>query len=277
MSYRSTCLIAALIGTSLVTACAPLVPQRGLDHKPQAELDAAARIPVFTAGGSAPPASATVVGPVEAHSCQFWEFADSASPEDAIKRLQFAALEKGANGIIEESHAKDEKNRWASRCWESYVARGTAVKFDAAVVQAAVAAPSAPDPIAAATPTAAATAVSSGSGSTLVAAGEGRSELMDWIRRLAIPRGNFIARGPADGNLDWIGIDAEIGAWQVQLPRSTGSTAAISKVTDSGIALVAGVSRLTLSSRQLGYEMSASWTYTAAGTWEMGDRLVRRL
>ncbi|WP_295680767.1 hypothetical protein [uncultured Nevskia sp.] len=269
MSYRRTRLIAALIGTSLVTACAPLVPQRGLDHKPQAELDAAARIAVFPVGGSAPPASAVVVGPVEAHSCQFWEFADSASPEDAIKRLQFAALEKGANGIIEESHAKDEKNRWASRCWESYVARGTAVKFDAAVPLAAAAAPLAA--------TSAATAVSTGSVSTLVAAGEGRTELMDWIRRLAIPRGNFIARGPADGNLDWIGIDAEIGAWQVQLPRATGSAAASSKVTDSGIALVPGISRLTLSSRQLGYEMTASWTYTAAGTWEMGDRLLRRL
>lgn len=272
MSYRSTRLIAALIGTSLVTACAPLVPQRGLDHKPQAELDAAARIAVFPAGGNAPPASAVVLGPVEAHSCQFWEFADSASPEDAIKRLQFAALEKGANGIIEESHAKDEKNRWASRCWESYVARGTAVKFDGAVPLAAVAAP-----LPAATPASPATAVSAGSGSTLVATGEGRTELMDWIRRLAIPRGNFIARGPADGNLDWIGVDAEIGAWQVQLPRATGSAAASSKVTDSGIALVPGISRLTLSSRQLGYEMTASWTYTAAGTWEMGDRLLRRL
>ncbi|WP_293392835.1 hypothetical protein [Nevskia sp.] len=274
MSYCSTRLVAVLVGTSLITACAPLVPQRGLDRKPQAELDAAARIPVFTAGGTAPPASAVVVGPVEAHSCQFWEFADPASPEDAIKRLQFAALEKGANGIIEESHAKDEKNRWASRCWDSYVARGTAVKFDTAVVQAAAAA--APAPIAAAPPTAA-TAVSASSGSTLVTAGEGRTELMDWIRRLAIPRGNFIARGPADGNIDWIGIDAEIGAWQVQLPRATGSAAVSSKVTDSGIALVPGISRLTLSSRQLGYEMSASWTYTAAGTWEMSDRLVRRL
>ncbi|WP_273457508.1 hypothetical protein [Nevskia ramosa] len=271
MSYRSTRLIAALIGTSLVTACAPLVPQRGLDHKPQAELDAAARITVFPAGGTVPPASAVVIGSVEAHSCQFWEFADSASPEDAIKRLQFAALEKGANGIIEESHAKDEKNRWASRCWESYVARGTAVKFDTAVPLAAAAAPLP------ATAAAAASAVSTGAGSTLVANGEGRTELMDWIRRLAIPRGNFIARGPADGNLDWIGIDAEIGAWQVQLPRATGSTAATSKVTDSGIALVPGISRLTLSSRQLGYEMSASWTYTAAGTWDMGDRLLRRL
>lgn len=271
MSYRSTRFIAALLGTSLIVACAPLVPQRSLDHKPQAELDAAARIPVFTVGGSTTPASATVIGPVEAHSCQFWEFADPASAEDAIKRLQFAALAAGANGVIAVSHGKDEKNRWASRCWDSYAARGTAVKFDDVLASAATAT------VAAAATPAAAITDPAGSATTITAAGEGRTELMDWIRRLAIPRGSFIARGPGDGNLDWIGVDAEIGAWQVQLPRSTGSASASSKLTDGGVALVPGVSQLALSSRQLGYQMSASWTYTAAGSWEMGDRLLRRL
>lgn len=278
MSYRSKQFAAVLVATSLVAACAPFVPQRSLDRKPQAELDAAARVAVFAAGGDAPPASAVVVGPVEAHSCQFWEFAgtDSASADDAIKRLQFAAMEAGANGIVDVSHAKDENNRWATRCWESYAARGTAVKFAQPIdapAPSATAAPAKAQTPAPATPAAAL----AGSGTTLVASGEGRTELMDWIRRLAIPRGNFIARGPGDGNVDWIGIDAEIGVWKVQLPRSTGGTAATGKLTDSGLALAPGISQLTLTSRQLGYEMSAAWTYSAAGIWEMSDRLVRRL
>ncbi len=264
----------ALISSSLLAACAPLTPQRSLDLKPKAQLEAAARVALFSAGDTTqPPAGLTVIGPVEAHSCQFWEFTDPASIEDAIKRLQFEAMAKGADGIIELSHGKDERNRWANRCWTSFAARGTAVKFSAPM-SAAAAAPAAALPASSAAAIAKAPAAAS---TTITASGEGRPELMDWIRRLAIPRGNFIARGPGDGNLDWIGVDAEIGAWQVQLPRSTGSASASSKLTDSGLALEPGVSRLTLSSRQLGYDMSASWTYSSAGTWEMGDRLLRRL
>lgn len=274
MPHRHRRLVVTLISASLLAACAPLTPQRSLDRKPQAELDAAARVAVFPAGGTAaPPAGARVIGPVEAHSCQFWEFEGEASVDDAVKRLQFAALAAGADGLIEVSNGKDEGNRWASRCWTSYVARGTAVKFDRPIplteasTPAAVAAPAAPVAVAA----------PAGTATTILASGEGRPELMDWIRRLAIPRGNFIARGPGDGNLDWIGLDAEIGAWQVRLPRAGGGSSSSSRLTPAGIALEPGVSQLVLSARQLGYDMSATWTYSASGTWDMADQHLRRL
>lgn len=278
MPYRRTAVLAALFSLGFTVACAPLTPQRSLDRKPPAEREAAARIPVFQTGAAAPPTALAVLGPVEAHSCQFWEFADPASVDDAIARLQFAALEAGADGLIEVSHGKDEGNRWASRCWDSYVARGTAVKLGSPSPTATVTAT--PAAIAASAPTqkAAAATADAGTATTIVASGSGRPELMDWIQRLSIPRGSFIARGPGDGNLDWLGSEAEIGDWQVQLPRSgAAGRKSGARLSDGGLALEPGVSRLSLSARQLGYRMSATWTYSEAGRWEMADQLVQRL
>jgi len=274
MPYRRTAVVAALFSLAFTVACAPLTPQRSLDRKPPAEREAAERIPVFQTGAAAPPAALAVLGPVEAHSCQFWEFADPASVDDAIARLQFAALAAGADGIIEVSHGKDEGNRWASRCWDSYVARGTAVKFDSPLPAAAITG----TPAAVAAPVPTPGPADAGTTTTIIASGSGRPELMDWIQRLSIPRGSFIARGPGDGNLDWLGSEAEIGNWQVQLPRSgaTGRKTG-ARLSDGGLVLEPGVSRLSLSTRQLGYRMSASWTYSEAGRWEMADTLVQRL
>lgn len=283
-------LIATLIG-----GCAPLVPQSGIDRVPALQRDAAFRIPVFEAGGdSAPPAAVTVIAAIEAHSCQFWEFSESPSKDDALKRLQLAALAEGADGIVDLRFETDERNRWAERCWDSLAARGTAVKFDRAA-PAAASAPVAPITVAASPPTPPdtgawpATAAAAGTasaadgsavttlGDTIIASGTGRGELMDWIRRLGIPRSSFIARGPGDGNLDWLDGPAEIGSWNVRLPKSTQASSLGTTVTASGLALVPEVSALSFTSRQLGYDMTGTWTWTRTGTWNMSDRYLRRL
>lgn len=284
-----SCLVATLI-----SGCAPLVPQSSIDRVPVLTRDAAFRIPVFEAGTDiAPPAAVTVLAPIEAHSCQFWEFNEAPSKDDALKRLQLAALAEGADGIVDLRFETDQRNRWDERCWNSLAARGTAVKFDRAAPAAAVAT-SAPItatatapalPAAEALPVTAAVATASAAddsavttrGDTIIASGTGRSELMDWIRRLGIPRSSFIARGPGDGNLDWLDGPAEIGSWNVRLPKSTQTSTLGTTVTASGIALVPEVSALSFTSRQLGYDMTGTWTWTRTGSWNMSDRYLRRL
>lgn len=292
-----------LLIAALAAGCAPLVPQSSVDRVPVLKREAAFRIPVFETGGdTAPPAAVTVIAPIEAHSCQFWEFSDVPTQDDALKRLQLAALAQGADGIVDLRFEADKGNRWDSRCWDSLAARGTAVKFDRTVAAAplpsaptaaapaaqppaagTVTAEAAPNPAAAAATAsvaeapAAGSAVISSQGDTIVASGSGRAELMDWIRRLGIPRSSFIARGPGDGNLDWLDGPAEIGSWNVRLPKSTQAASLGTTVTASGVALVPEVSELRFTSRQLGYDMTGTWTWTRNGTWNMSDRYLRRL
>lgn len=292
-----------LLIAALAAGCAPLVPQSSVDRVPVLKREAAFRIPVFETGGdTAPPAAVTVIAPIEAHSCQFWEFSDAPTQDDALKRLQLAALAQGADGIVDLRFEADKGNRWDSRCWDSLAARGTAVKFDRTVAAAplpsaltaaapaaqppaagTVTAEAAPNPAAAAATAsvaeapAAGSAVISSQGDTIVASGSGRAELMDWIRRLGIPRSSFIARGPGDGNLDWLDGPAEIGSWNVRLPKSTQAASLGTTVTASGVALVPEVSELRFTSRQLGYDMTGTWTWTRNGTWNMSDRYLRRL
>lgn len=293
-----------LLIAALAAGCAPLVPQSSVDRVSALKREAAFRIPAFETGGdAAPPAAVTVIAPIEAHSCQFWEFSDVPTKDDALKRLQLAALAQGADGIVDLRFEADKGNRWDSRCWDSLAARGTAVKFDRTVAAApspsasATAAPAtlplaastmaaeaAPNPAtvaaaaaSAADAPAAGSAVISSQGDTIVASGSGRAELMDWIRRLGIPRSSFIARGPGDGNLDWLDGPAEIGSWNVRLPKSTQATSLGTTVTASGVALVPEVSELRFTSRQLGYDMTGTWTWTRNGTWNMSDRYLRRL
>lgn len=302
MPDRHTRPTLVLLIATLVAGCAPLVPQSSVDRVPALRREAAFRIPVFETGGeAAPPATVTVLAPIEAHSCQFWEFSDVPTRDDALKRLQLAALARGADGIVDLHFETDKGNRWDSRCWDSLAARGTAVKFDRTVAAASppsasttaapatlpLAATSAatevgPNPTAAAAASVAETsatgsAVVSSQGDTIVASGSGRAELMDWIRRLGIPRSSFIARGPGDGNLDWLDGPAEIGSWNVRLPKSTQAASLGTTVTASGVALVPEVSELRFTSRQLGYDMTGTWTWTRNGTWNMSDRYLRRL
>ena len=272
---------ALLLIATLSAACAPLVPQSSVDRVSVLKREAAFRIPVFEAGSdTAPPAVVTVISPIEAHSCQFWEFNEPPTKEDALQRLQLAALAAGADGIVDLRFETDKRNRWDERCWDSLAAHGKAVKFDRTVV--VVAKPA--EPPAAAVAVAAVAEVAAvdsaavrSSSDTIVASGTGRGELMDWIRRLGIPRSSFIARGPGDGNLDWLDGPAEISAWNVKLPKSTKTSALATTVTASGIALVPEVSALSFTSRQLGYDMTGTWTWTATGNWDMSDRYLRRL
>lgn len=274
---------------ALTSGCAPLLPQSSIDRVPALKRDAAFRIPVFEAGGDAvAPAAVTVIAPIEAHSCQFWEFNDSPSKDDALKRLQLAALAEGADGIVDLRFETDTRNRWAERCWDSLAARGTAVRFDRAAPTAPLVAPATTTALPEAKPVpllapAVSTAPAAGAdavttrGDTIIASGSGRGELMDWIRRLGIPRSSFIARGPGDGNLDWLDGPAEIGSWKVKLPKSTQTSTLGTTVTASGIALVPEISALSFTSRQLGYDMTGTWTWTRSGTWNMSDRYLRRL
>jgi len=284
MPDRSCFRPALLLIATLSAACAPLVPQRSVDSVSVLKREAAFRIPVFEAGSdTAPPTAVTVISPIEAHSCQFWEFNEPPTKEDALQRLQLAALAEGADGIVDLRFETDDRNRWDERCWDSLAAHGKAVKFDRSVVVAAKpAAPvSAPEAVPAVIATAEVAAVDSAavrsSSDTIVASGTGRGELMDWIRRLGIPRSSFIARGPGDGNLDWLDGPAEISAWNVKLPKSTKTSALATTVTASGIALVPEVSELSFTSRQLGYDMTGTWTWTATGNWDMSDRYLRRI
>jgi hypothetical protein len=203
--------------------------------------------------------------------------------------MQLAALAKGADGIVDLRFETDDRNLWDQRCWDSLAARGTAVRFDRTVAAAAAAAAT----VAASVPVAVGAAIASAvpdqaadhaddgsirsSGAALIASGQGRAELMDWIRRLGIPRGAFIARGPGDGNLDWLDGPAEVGSWTVRLPKSTGRAAADSATSPSGLALVPGQSSLAVTTRQLGYDMSGTWTLNAFGTWDLSDRHLRRV
>ena len=79
-----------------------------------------------------------------ADSCQFWEFNEPPTKEDALQRLQLAALAEGADGIVDLRFETDKRNRWDERCWDSLATHGKAVKFDRTVVAVAAEKPPAP-------------------------------------------------------------------------------------------------------------------------------------
>jgi len=101
----------AVCASFAITACAPLFPQQSLDFESKSKLATAGAIQTFPVGAVHPEVAETL-GPIESHSCAYWQFTH-ATEADALKRLQLEAAKSKADGIIDVSFDDSNKGRWA--------------------------------------------------------------------------------------------------------------------------------------------------------------------
>jgi uncharacterized protein YbjQ (UPF0145 family) len=90
----------------------------------------AGRIQIFIGGAATGRPVKTVLGQVQAHTCQY-PYDRSAAETDALSRLGERAVKLGANGLVN-VQLYTINNGPKNPCWRSVGAAGTAVSFDRA-------------------------------------------------------------------------------------------------------------------------------------------------
>lgn len=95
----------------------------------------ASTIPFYTLenAAAAPPVK-TILGPAVGNSCKFLPTDKNGSETGALQQMRLKALAMGANGIVGVRY-QHSGTSFATNCWQSVTASGTAVIFEKAAGQ----------------------------------------------------------------------------------------------------------------------------------------------
>ncbi len=114
----------------LLASCAPRVKVIKLSDLSPEALAEASKVQVFRLDNPTPkPNIEKYVGEITAYSCKHNTWDPPASKGNALIQLKVAAVDAGANGIIDITFDSRGTDVWGTNCWESVQASGTAVIF----------------------------------------------------------------------------------------------------------------------------------------------------
>ena len=121
----------AVVVSLLVSSCVAFVPVVDVNSVPKEKMQEAYKVRTFTVDNGIDHAKvAEYLGEITAYSCKLLPTDPPASKGNALLQLRLAALEKGANAVIDVTFDVRGTDAFGTNCWESVQASGMAVKLN---------------------------------------------------------------------------------------------------------------------------------------------------